>query len=315
MQDVATEHTFCSACSRNVFKRKMSAILPFSMEDLTDKLPSQLQKNSLLGYQNKIYLKLKIDGNWKIPQWGKSSHLLKLPNVTLGVPYKLAYDMSANEHLSIQIAKQIFKIPTVECAFLYTEDRLPLYITKLFDVSTAKDFAVLLSTTSDTHGNNYKYEGNYEEIANYLTQHSEDKQTDLFNFFKSLVLSLIIRNGDAHLRNFSMFYNEKSLFTLTPLYDVLNTVLHLDDESMACYLYKNDNKKINIRSLNRISRKKIIEFASIIGLHITQSDSFLAEIATKQTLINTLIDKSFLSQKAKELYQDYVDKSYRVFFR
>jgi serine/threonine-protein kinase HipA len=295
LQDVATEHTFCSACSRNVFKRKMSAILPFSMEDLTDKLPSQLQKNSLLGYQNKIYL--------------------KLTNVTLGVPYKLAYDMSANEHLSIQIAKQIFKIPTVECAFLYTEDRLPLYITKLFDVSTAKDFAVLLSTTSDTHGNNYKYEGNYEEIANYLTQHSEDKQTDLFNFFKSLVLSLIIHNGDAHLRNFSMFYNEKSLFTLTPLYDVLNTVLHLDDESMACYLYKNDNKKINIRSLNRISRKKIIEFASIIGLHITQSDSFLAEIATKQTLINTLIDKSFLSQKAKELYQDYVDKSYRVFFR
>lgn len=314
LQNITIENSFCTTCSLKVFgKRNLSAILPFSTEELADKLPSQLQKNSLLGYQNKIYLK--IDNTWTIPQWATPSHLLKLPDTALVSAYKLALDMPANEHLSMQIAKQIFGIPTVECAFLHTEDNLPLYITKLFDVSTAKDFAVLLSITPHTHGENYKYEGHYEEIANYLVQYSEDKQTDLFNFFKCLVLNFIIRNGDAHLRNFAMFYNNKNLFTLTPLYDVLNTVLHLEDESLACYLYKGDIHKVNIRSLNKMSRKKILAFAETFRINTSEAKDFLDEMYNQKSQIYSLIARSFLSDRAKQIYAELVENSYKILFR
>lgn len=317
LRDIEAENTFCTACSVQVFgKKKMSAILPLSANDLAEKLPLQLQKNSLVGYQNKIYLK--INGTWTVPQWGAVSHLLKLPNTDRISPYKLAADMPANEHLSMQIAKQIFDIPTAECAFMHTEDKLPLYITKLFDVSYAKDFAILLDITSDTHGEDYKYNGSYEEIASYLAQKSEDNQTDIFNFFKSFVFNLVIRNGDAHLRNFSMYYNSQNLFTLTPFYDLLNTVLHIEGKTMACYIAQADKankRKIDIRSLNKMSRKKILTFATTIGLDTQKINNFLDEIAGKKILIFTLIDRSFLTDRAKQLYRNLVEDSYKVLFR
>ena len=96
----------------------------------------------------------------------KGTHILK-PIPTAG---KRIEQMPANEHLTMQIARQIFKIETAENALIFFADGTPAYITKRFDINldgtknAQDDFASLAGKTPQTHGEHYKYSGNYLDL-------------------------------------------------------------------------------------------------------------------------------------------------------
>jgi serine/threonine-protein kinase HipA len=53
-------------------------------------------------------------------------------------------------------------------------------------------------------------------------------------FFKSITLSMMVRNGDAHLKNFGVLYDDPAkAIRLAPCYDVVTTAIYVPNEDPA----------------------------------------------------------------------------------
>ncbi|GAA4908128.1 serine/threonine-protein kinase HipA [Stackebrandtia albiflava] len=82
-----------------------------------------------------------------------------------------------------------------------------------------EDFAQVLDRYADR-----KYEGNYETAA-ALVYRGHDV-TALREFVRRLTFSVLIGNGDAHLKNWSLIYPDRISPTLAPAYDLVSTFLY-----------------------------------------------------------------------------------------
>ena len=83
-----------------------------------------------------------------------------------------------------------------------------------------------------------KYVGSYEQIAKALFSAiaPEHIPEDLGVFFRSLVLSTVVRNGDAHRKNFSVIYSDSSDVRLSPIYDIISTTPYIPNDNLALTL-------------------------------------------------------------------------------
>lgn len=89
-----------------------------------------------------------------------------------------------------------------------------------------EDISVLLGRSPDKF-DKYKYSGGYEMIADviglYCGPNSAESKGRLFEY---VALSCLVRNGDAHLKNFGILYeapDKLDSIRLSPMYDVVNT--------------------------------------------------------------------------------------------
>lgn len=70
-----------------------------------------------------------------------------------------------------------------------------------------------------------KYQGSYQRVAELLRQlqlHSHH----LHRFFEQVALSVMVRNGNAHLKNFGVLYRSATDVWLAPLFDVVTTAIY-----------------------------------------------------------------------------------------
>jgi serine/threonine-protein kinase HipA len=70
-----------------------------------------------------------------------------------------------------------------------------------------------------------KYQGSYQRIAELLRQlrlHSDN----LHRFFQQVAFSVMVRNGDAHLKNFGVLYRSSAEVWLAPMFDVVTTSVY-----------------------------------------------------------------------------------------
>jgi len=85
-----------------------------------------------------------------------------------------------------------------------------------------------------------KYEGSYEHIALAIQQNTSPSltQQSLNEFFSSLILSIVLRNGDAHLKNFGLLYSSPASedCRLSPIYDIVCTTVYLEQDLPALSL-------------------------------------------------------------------------------
>lgn len=91
-----------------------------------------------------------------------------------------------------------------------------------------------------------KYHGSYQRIAELLRQlqlHSDN----LHRFFEQVAFSIMVRNGDAHLKNFGLLYRSSAQMWLAPMFDVVTTSIYkyaqspggplLEDRTLALKLF------------------------------------------------------------------------------
>jgi serine/threonine-protein kinase HipA len=91
-----------------------------------------------------------------------------------------------------------------------------------------------------------KYQGSYQRIAELLRQlqlHSDN----LHRFFEQVAFSIMVRNGDAHLKNFGVLYRSAAEIWLAPMFDVVTTSIYkytqyqggpeLEDRTLALKLF------------------------------------------------------------------------------
>jgi serine/threonine-protein kinase HipA len=145
--------------------------------------------------------------------------------------------LAANEYFCLKAAQRCgLEVPPYRLA----EDGMALVIDR-FDLRPDgtyrgfEDFCVLNARRTDE-----KYRGSYEtsimkrfqEFAN-----SSHVNEDLEKLFTLIVLNCALRNGDAHLKNFAIVYEDVLLEArIAPVYDLVTTAVYLSKDSMALTL-------------------------------------------------------------------------------
>ena len=91
-----------------------------------------------------------------------------------------------------------------------------------------------------------KYQGSYQRIAELLRQFQLDSD-NLHRFFEQVAFSVMVRNGDAHLKNFGLLYRSPEQVWLAPMFDVVTTSIYkytqspggpeLEDRTLALKLF------------------------------------------------------------------------------
>ena len=170
-------------CTKQLFgttrRHKVSATLPFSMPELRTQCNANY-KISISGAQPKFSLRTN-KGQLQITDYG-GTFLLK-PAIR-GI-FNAADEMPANEHVSMQIARQVFGLQTADCAFMQFSDGLNAYITKRFDVKPSgerilqEDFAQVAGLTPGQNGSNYKYDFSYEILEDGIKVRDGKLDVDL----------------------------------------------------------------------------------------------------------------------------------------
>ena len=124
------------------------------------------------------------------------------------------------------------------------------------------------------------------------------------NYLCSLYLIICFQNGDAHLKNFAILEIRSGDYILSPAYDLVNTRLHVDDTDFALDegLFKEDFKSESARIRGHAGIGDFNEFADRLGIKDSRRSRILEPFLVKQPYVETLIERSFLSEPAKRAY-------------
>ena len=145
--------------------------------------------------------------------------------------------LAANEYFCLKVAEKCgLDVPR----FALAEDAGALVIDR-FDLRLDgtyrgfEDFCVLNAKRTDQ-----KYSGGYEtSILKRFQQFANSSHVhgDLEKLFTLIALNCALRNGDAHLKNFGIVYDDVlGEARLAPVYDLVTTAVYLPKDSMALTL-------------------------------------------------------------------------------
>jgi serine/threonine-protein kinase HipA len=309
--------TYCAPCRRRLFGgKKVSPVLAFSRPFYNQtKLSAGAARLSISGIQTKMSLALR-EGRLEMTETG-GQYILK------PIPYGAYQHLDAvpiNEHLTMQIARQVFGISVAENALIAFDDGEPAYLVRRFDVqddgsrSLQEDFAQIASRSEETHGSNYKYDTSYEEIGGLIRKYVAAYPVWVERFFQLVVFNYLIHNGDAHLKNFSLIRNDEyGDYTLTPAYDLLNTRLHVPDEARtALALFKDDFETDSYKANAFYAYDDFRVLAKRLELRKPRFVRIMQAFIASESAVLSLIDRSALSETCKKLYKRHVHDSIRA---
>lgn len=297
-------NTYSTTCLRRMFNgRKVNHILPYDSpkgNGTTEDLFLENRKRiSISGVQEKFSVLLEKNKLRLIDEGERGRYILKpIPNIG-----KKLDQMPANEHLTMQIARQIFNIETAENALIFFKNGQPAYLTKRFDVKedgsklAKEDFASLAGRTPQTHGENYKYLGNYLEMFELMKKFLPAYQLEAPKLFSLIVFNYLFSNGDAHFKNFSLIETPLGDYRLSPAYDLLNTRIHIEDSDFTLddgLLPKNLAKGNVWIQLNLLAEKA--------ALSKVQKDGIFENLLSKKEEVEYLINSSYLNERTKRNY-------------
>ncbi len=162
--------------------------------------------------------------------------------------------LAINEYICMQLAKAC----QIETPEFWLSDNQQLFVMRRFDLKSdgscrgMEDMAVMQGKST-----NDKYRSSYESISKVLDFYSSEARVDNESLFKMLVHGCMVGNGDGHLKNYAMLYDDIEDMRLSPLYDVVNTQIYNPADTLALNLRKS---KIFPK------RKQIIDFGKSIGV-------------------------------------------------
>ena len=312
--------TYSPLCLRKVFEgKKVSHVLDMSIDDDTGvDIITAINKISISGVQEKISAIIK-KGKIIITPVGESGRYILKP-IPEHKSLRFRHNIPANEHLTMQIANQVYKINTAANALAFFADGNPLYITKRFDYKAdgskikQDDFASIAGKTERNSGKDFKYSGSYEDIAKLLKQSVSAWQVEMEKFFALVVFNYLFSNGDAHLKNFSLQETDGGDYVLTPAYDLMNTSIHINDGDFALQdglIPESAYSDVYSQTLHPC-KDDFITFGTRIGVLPKKIVSIIEMFATEQLKVYELIENSFLEEKVKRMYkQSYLERLHR----
>lgn len=296
--------TYSSTALKRVFNgKKVSHILPYqspATNEITDKLFTENRMRiSISGMQEKFSVLLEKNKLRLIEEGEQGAYILK-PIPSIG---KNAEQMPANEHLTMQIARQVFGIETAENALIFFSNGSQAYISKRFDVNAdgsklaQEDFASIANRTPQTHGVDYKYKGNYFELFKLLKTYSPAYTVEALKLFKLILFNYVFSNGDAHFKNFSLLETSLGDHILSPAYDLLNSRIHIEDKDFAL----NEGLLPKSENVGGV-KEQFYKLGEMATISLRQLDAIFNELTNNSEKVYSLIEASYLNDKIKRNY-------------
>ncbi len=205
----------------------------------------QEHKFSLAGVQMKFSMKAK-DGRYNLSKEGA------LGDWIIKTPSTQHKDVPLNEFSVMTLASMVgIEVPEIQLVELEKLDSLPpinlpdeqfAFAIKRFDRNGdqrihMEDFAqVLVKYPSEKYST-----ANYEQIGRVLYEYSGDGLADTQQFARRLLVNILLANGDAHLKNWSLLYSDAITPRLSPAYDIVTTNVYIEGERQFA-LNLNNNK-------------------------------------------------------------------------
>jgi serine/threonine-protein kinase HipA len=296
--------TYSRTCLNRVFRGKaVYHVLPYdspASNPETDELFEENRRNmSISGVQEKFSVLLEKNKLRLINEGERGTYILKpIPNAG-----KNTDQMPANEHLTMQIARQVYGIETAENALMFFKNGAKAYITKRFDINengiklAQEDFASLAGRTPQTHGEHYKYLGNYLELFQLMQTNVPAYKLEATKLLKVLLFNYLFSNGDAHFKNFSLLETSMGDFRLSPAYDLLNSRIHIDDKDFAL----EDGLLHKSLAQGKIGRQFAI-LAEQAGIGEKVFNGIFSMMLSHSEVVRKMTSSSFLNENTKSNY-------------
>lgn len=214
---------------------------------------------SLAGVQLKFSALAETTGGLTIPASGVGGDwIIKLPAQNFA-------NVPENERAMLHLAGEIgISVPATHLVPLEKIDGLPelgflagnlALAVKRFDREEKRrihieDFAQVYNVfPSDKYG-----KVSYDNIANMIWILTGE--TGLLEFIRRLVFTILIGNGDMHLKNWSFIYVDGLTPELSPAYDFVSTIPYIPDDQLALNLAGEKNMNaIGLEHFRKLTRK------------------------------------------------------------
>ena len=227
------------ALKKVFYGKKVNHVLPFMPPEKDEQVQELFMQNRvrirISGVQKKLSLFLQRNKLTLTDATQHGLYILKpIPD-----DIKHATQVPANEHVTMQLAEQIFGIPTAPNALIFFQDGQPAYITKRFDRTlegkkfAMEDFSTLAKKTKQTDGQDFKYEASVEDLFRLLKEYVGPYRIESQRLFRLILFNYVISNGDAHMKNFSLLETINGDYLLSPAYDLICSRIHVNDPDLA----------------------------------------------------------------------------------
>lgn len=278
-------------CLRKLFGVDYLPGIDLSLNEVNVRAQQMVGKLSISGVQAKLSVKL-------------NKRERKLDVVSEGGEFILKPQISSfanipeNENLCMTIAGNLGIAVPPHCLIKLKDDTWA-YIVKRYDRENRKrkhqeDFCQILDVPTEK-----KYGLSVESIAKKLKEISEVPGLDLQLFFERLIFFFLIGNGDAHLKNFAILYDEQGNVRLAPAYDIVSSRLAILKEKEEFAIPINGKR-------NNITREDFDSFADDFKIN----KDICYENIMKKSLILDLISSSQLLDEQKEKLKEIVSNRY-----
>jgi serine/threonine-protein kinase HipA len=185
------------------------------------------------------------------------------------LPDPLYQDVPLNEYSMMNLAERV-GIEVPERILVHREALGPVpdgawqseethaYAIKRFDRAADRalihieDFAQVRGVYPDR---DKKYSGNFETVA-ALAYRGRDQEA-LREFVRRHVFNILISNGDAHLKNWSLIYRDPRVPTLSPVYDLVSTQIYSPNVETSALKFHSTVRfdQFRLRDFDRLERK------------------------------------------------------------
>jgi serine/threonine-protein kinase HipA len=295
---------FHERCSLKFFGTKMPPVLDYSLDQMADLAKNVVERSvSVPGVQPKLSLTI-VNDTLADGRLGRLTVVGALGgNYIFKPPSEHFAEMPENEHVTMRIAEEVFKLRTVPSSLIRLASGELSYITKRIDRKNTGEKIHMLDMFQILEAFD-KYKGSMERVGKALQDYSSNTLLDLSYYFELTLFSYLTGNNDMHLKNFSMI-NGGGNWGLSPAYDLLNVsiVNPADKEELALTL-EGRKKKLRLENFD--------SFAHNLGLTDRQvKNTYTRFLKTKPAAFDWL-DRSFLSADRVEAYKGLMDNRYTI---
>ena len=289
------ETDFHAKCAKKFFGTEKVPVLDYTCEEL-EKLAIQVIKDrtSLTGVQPKLSLHLnEHEGSQRLTIVGLWGNFICKPQTVR------LEQMPETEDLTMHLA-ELARIDVVPHTLMRMADNSLCYLTKRIDRSSTGEKVAMEDMCQLTERlTEYKYKGSYEQIAKAIRKYSSVPKLDLVNYWEQVLFSWITGNADMHLKNFSLYSQQKGIYTLTPAYDLLSTALVMPEDTEELALTLNGKKR-------KIKTTDFIEVMRASGLEDKVITNLFNKFLKVQDKWMEFIDISFLPDDMKSKYKSLI---------
>lgn len=201
---------------------KLDDILTSAKENLFEELMERFAiRSGVSGVQPKLLLTAQNKTTMRFEHYIVKSWQAEYPQLALNE----YFCMRAIQHAGLETPE------------FYLSDDLSLFVMKRFDITEDgkylgfEDMCVLTG-----RGTEDKYESSYEEVVRVIKDvvSAPYRKEAIKSLFTTLIMNHFLRNGDGHLKNYGVLYdNDYSDARLAPIYDVITTTCYIKKDIPA----------------------------------------------------------------------------------